>query len=295
LVTGGVTGIGLGIAKAFAAAGMKLVLTYRANAEHLDEALRYFATQPGVQVQAIQLDVTDRRSVERAAEEAQRAFGKIHVLCNNAGVNLLGPADEATHDDWDWILGVNLGGVINTLVSVIPCIKAHGEGGHIVNVASMSSFISGPMSTIYATSKFAVRGLSEGLRYTLASHNIGVSLACPGLTRTTIYRSPLSRDADLQRTGAPLDAGKLQQLERVHAHGMHPDEVGRKILCGMQRGDFYIFSHAEFRQEVMDLHGEICAAFPQDEVDEGRLAIEEVRRQKIAEARAAIERLRGLR
>jgi short-subunit dehydrogenase len=201
--------------------------------------------------------------------------------------------DAATHADWDWVLGVNLQGVINTLVSVLPRIKAHGEGGHIMNVASMSAFISGPMSGIYAASKFAVRGLSEGLRYNLAPHNIGVSLVCPGLTRTAIYRSSLNRPVRLLDAAAHIDERTLERLERVHASGMDPDEVGRKALQGMRRGDFYVFSHSEFKEEIRELYEEILAAMPAEEADPERVAAEAARRRQIAEAKATIVRLRG--
>src|SRR5690606_13724953 len=114
----------------------------------------------------------------------------VHVLCNNAGVNLLRPTEHASREDWDWIVGVNLHGVINVLTEFLPPMKARGEGGHIVNIASMSAFIAGPLSGVYAASKFAVRGLSESLRYSLAPDGIGVTLVCPGLVKTDIFLAP---------------------------------------------------------------------------------------------------------
>lgn len=159
VVTGGVSGIGLGIARAFARAGMKVVITWRRK-DHLDAAMAGFE---GTTVHPIQVDVTDRKGMRRAAEETVEVFGKVHVLCNNAGISLFGPMDEATYDDWDWLMDVNFNGVVNGLVSFLPHIKSHGEDGHIINVASMASFLPGPMAGIYTASKFAVRGLTECL------------------------------------------------------------------------------------------------------------------------------------
>jgi NAD(P)-dependent dehydrogenase (short-subunit alcohol dehydrogenase family) len=293
-VTGGVSGIGLGIARAFVAAGMKVVITGR-ESRCIDAALASLRSGDNTGVHAMELDVTDRAAVAEAAAEVERVFGKIHVLCNNAGVNVLGPVDEATYDDWDWMLEVNLTGVINVLVPFLPRIKAHGEGGHVVNVASMASFVTGPSSGIYATSKFAVRGLTESLRYNLAPHRIGVSLVCPGLTRTNIYRSSLTRPARFRNTAFPIDEALLKRMEEAHALGMDPDEVGRRTLQGMLRGDFYVFSHPEFREELEEAHDEIMAAVPEpSEADPPRLRVEAGRRARKAEARAAVEALRWL-
>lgn len=292
VITGGVTGIGLGIAKAFLGAGMRVAITHRTE-QHLHGALSELASFPEGSVHAVRLDVTDRAAVARAADEIERRFGKIHVLCNNAGVSVLGATDVATYEDWDWILGVNLGGVINSLVTFLPRIKAHGDGGHIINVSSMSAFIVGPLSALYAASKFAVRGLSEGLRFNLAPHNIGVSLVCPGLVRTDIYRSSLGRPAGTA-TAFSLDEEALNRLAGVHAVGMDPDEVGIKTLHGMLKREFYIFSHSEFRDEVRELCDEIIEAMPDERADPARAAVEEMRRRAKAHARAIVDRFNEL-
>src|SRR5262249_5213050 len=133
-ITGGTSGIGLGIAKVFAAAGMNVAISYRRESQR-DAALAELAAACH-HVHAVKLDVADRAQMARAATEAERLLGKVHILVNNAGVSVFGPTDEATYNDYDWIMGVNFGGVVNGLVEFIPKIKAHGEGGHIVNVAS---------------------------------------------------------------------------------------------------------------------------------------------------------------
>lgn len=290
LITGGVSGIGLGIARAFAQAGMRLAITYRREA-HLREALCALSEWPAAQVHPIQLDVLDRKAVERAGEEAERVFGKIHILCNNAGVNLTGPMDQATYEDWDWALGVNLGGVINTLVSILPRLKRHGEGGHVVNVGSMSAFVSGPGAGLYATTKFAVRGLSECLRFDLAPSGIGVSLVCPGLTQSNIHEASLHRPPHLAHTGFELTETQLQRLKEIHLLGMDCDVIGRKTLEAVLCNRFYVFSHPEFLDEVHDACEEILSEFPLEEPDARRLELEKMRRAMTEQARRAIAAL----
>ena len=155
-ITGGVSGVGLGIAKVFAGVGMKTVITYRRQ-DHLDQAMGWFKARPHLIVHAIRVDVTDRQGLVRAADEAERVFGKVHVLCNNAGVNVFGPLDAATYEDWEWVMGVNFWGVVNGINTFVPRIKAHGEGGHIINVASMASFITGPQAGLYTTLRGMLR------------------------------------------------------------------------------------------------------------------------------------------
>lgn len=143
--------------------------------------------------------------MSRAADETERVFGKVHVICNNAGINFFAPMEECTYQDWDWIMGVNLGGVINGVQTFVPRIRKHGEGGHVLNTASMASFLSGPGAGIYTASKFAVRGLSEALRWSLAPHGIGVSVLCPGLVKSFIYESDKVRPANLSSEKGPVN------------------------------------------------------------------------------------------
>src|SRR5258708_2991728 len=135
-ITGGVSGIGFGIARALSAAGIKLILSYR-NADYRAEAERWFEGSGRPVPRFVALDVTDRRRWAQVAAEC----GPIHILVNNAGVSVFGPTDEASYSDYDWIMGVNFGGVVNGLVTFIPRMKAHAQGGHIVNVASMAAYL----------------------------------------------------------------------------------------------------------------------------------------------------------
>src|SRR5436309_3436037 len=156
-VTGGVSGIGFGIARAFSDAGMRLVLSYR-DEERRAAAARWFAERGREAPLFVPLDVTDRARFAAVAQEIDAAFGRLDVLVNNAGVSVYGPTDEASHADYDWIMGVNFGGVANGLVALLPLVKRTGAGGHVVNVASMAAYLSGPQAGIYTASKFAVRG-----------------------------------------------------------------------------------------------------------------------------------------
>ncbi|MGV3513292.1 MAG: SDR family NAD(P)-dependent oxidoreductase [Novosphingobium sp.] len=273
-ITGGVNGIGFGIARAFAMAGMDLVLTYRKEQDR-EDAVLWLAGNGLPPARYVQLDVTDRARFAAVAAEV----GKIHVLVNNAGVSVFGPTDEASYADYDWIMGVNFGGVVNALVSFLPGMKAHGEGGHVVNVASMAAYLSGPQAGIYTASKFAVRGLTESLRYNLAPHGIGVSLMCPGLTRTNAWASALKRPEGFAESGfAPADRAELEQFGTAFELGMDPLEVGRKTLQGMIENRGLILTHGEFAEDFAEIYRSSLEALPHEEIPEGRLHIERLRR-----------------
>ncbi len=181
---------------------------------------------------------------------------------------------------------MNLGGTVNGLQTFIPRIRAHGEGGHVVNTASMGAFIASARPGIYCTSKFAVRGLSEALRGSLLPHRIGVSVLCPGLVKSTIYESEKIRPAQLSAQAVATDPEFLARLAQVHQVGMSPEEIGQKVLRGIQRNDFYIFSHPEFKAELRAIFDEALNALPDEPVPQDRLAFENGRRANAAKARA---------
>lgn len=278
-ITGGVSGIGFGIARAFSNAGMRLALSYR-NARFRDEAARWFAEQGREAPLFVPLDVMDRAGFAAAAATVEQAFSKVHVLVNNAGVSVFGPTDEATYDDYDWIMGVNFGGVVNGLVSFLPALKRHGEGGHVVNVASMAAFLPGPQAGIYTASKFAVRGLTESLRYNLAAHGIGVSLVCPGLTQSNAWDSALRRPEAYGHSGlGEVRRDELETFSAAFEAGMDPLEVGEKILAGMRANRGLIFTHPEFAEEFREIYEACLDALPDEVAPEPRLAIERLRRE----------------
>ena len=272
VVTGGASGIGYGMARTFLKAGMKVAIL-DANPRHLEEVRAELAGSN--KVHFIQVDVTDRAAMAAAADDVERVFGKVHLVCNNAGVASGQAADEADYDEWDRVLGINLGGVINGVKSFVPRIKAHGEGGHVVNTSSMAGLIPLPdTGGIYAASKFAVRGLTDSLRLNLAKDGIGVSTLCPGLTRSRIMAN-----ADPGADEVEADA-----LFNDMSGAMDPEELGAAVLEGIRRNDPYILPHGEFKEEVAELFAEILELFPQgQDVPEARLAFER-RRREITEA-----------
>jgi short-subunit dehydrogenase len=275
LITGGVSGIGFGIARAFSAGGIDLILTYR-NEDYRAQAERWFERHARAIPRFVPLDVTDRTRWAEVAEEA----GPVHILINNAGVSVFGPTDEASFADYDWIMGVNFGGVVNGLVTFLPRIKAQGEGGHVVNVASMAAYLPGPQAGIYTASKFAVRGLTECLRLNLAPHGIGVSLMCPGLTKTNAWDSALKRPAQFAASGfAPADRTELERFGAAFDAGMDALEVGEKTLAGMTENRAVIFTHPEFAEDFAEIYGASIAALPNEPVPEARLHIERLRRE----------------
>lgn len=286
-ITGGASGIGLGMAKAFAAAGMQVAIA-DIRKDHLDEAMDYFKGT-GKRIHPMILDVADRAAMARAASEAEEVFGPVHVLCNNAGINIICPLDQAGFEDWDWLINVNLGGVINGLVAFIPRFKAHGQGGHIVNTSSIAGIVAGPGSGIYSATKFAIRGLSESLRYDLAPYNIGVSVLCPGTVATNLHQSEENRP---ERYEAMADDAVRERrsvtgtlFKQVLPTGMAPEEVGEKVLRGIRSNDFYILPHPEFKEEFQESFDEIIAALPEEPLDPGREVFEEQRRQHRRDAR----------
>jgi len=288
-ITGGANGAGFGMAQAFLKNDMKVVIA-DIRQDSLDRAMTHFGKTPNIH--AIRLDVTDREAFARAADEAERIFGKIHVVCNNAGINLFVPVEECTYNDWDWVMGVNFGGVVNGVQTFVPRIRKHGEGGHIVNTASMAAFLPSTAAVIYTASKFAVRGFTEALRFSLYPYNIGVSVFCPGLIDSAIYESEKTR---LQQFASPASTARSQKtmdiLPEIHRAGMEPEEVGDKVLAGIRRNDLYIFSHGEFKEELTEIFDEAINALPDEEAPAARLAFEKTRRDGLKKAREEAKKI----
>ena len=282
-VTGGGNGVGLGLVRALLANGCNVALA-EIRQESIDRAL---AELDSDHVIGLQLDVTSREAFASAADEAEAALGPVTLLFNNAGVNLFQTIEESSYDDWDWVLGVNLHGVINGIVTFVPRILAGRNGGHVVNTASMAGFLAGPIAGIYNCAKFAVRGLSESLRYSLAPQGVGISVLCPGLVDSCIYASDEIRPEALRARARATDPEFVAALARVHRAGMSPHEVAAKVLDAIRANRFYIFSHPEHREEVREVFDEILADFPTGDTPPDRLQVELDRRQRYREARRA--------
>jgi NAD(P)-dependent dehydrogenase (short-subunit alcohol dehydrogenase family) len=268
-ITGGASGIGLGMAKAFTAAGMKAVLA-DVRDDHIEEARAWFdQAGRGASVHLLKLDVTDRAAYEAAADEAERVFGKVQVLCNNAGIGISAPVSEASYADWDWGTDVNLNGVFNGVHVMLPRIRRHGEGGHIVNTASMGGILQYSRAGVYVTTKFAVVGLSEALAAELAGEDIGVSAFCPGGVRTNIrewektrperYAKPAAESA--APAGPPPGFSMSEEvMATLQRMSWEPEQVGEMVLDGIRTNALYIFTSPEFRPGIEERFQAILAA-----------------------------------
>ena len=212
-------------------------------------------------------DVADPASVDAAAEATFSAFGKVHILCNNAGVGALGGIDHIALDDWRWVLDVNLIGVVNGVRAFLPHMRAHGEGGHIVNTASMAGMVNsrqagGQGFAPYPATKYAVVGMSEGLAMEVKPLGIGVSILCPGVVRTNILESARNRH---KRYGpaTPMDTTNplyARFVEHVRT-GMDPAAVARRVMAAIRNDELYVFTHPEMRGAVEERFQTILAAF----------------------------------
>jgi NAD(P)-dependent dehydrogenase (short-subunit alcohol dehydrogenase family) len=223
-ITGGSSGIGLGIARACAEAGMKVAFGYRTKT-HAEEAL---AQLGNAAVHAICVDVTDRPGMRSAAAEVVRVFGKVHVLFNNAGVQNPSTLSKMLADQWDRLMDVNVHGVFNGIQAFLPHIMQHGEGGHIVATSSIVGlFTAGESYAAYCASKFAVVAMMESLRSELSPSNVGVSVLCPGPVKSN-----------------------LEEFLRNYELASDPLEIGRLTLQGIRNNDLYILTHPEFNTVV---------------------------------------------
>ncbi|MBS0472082.1 MAG: SDR family NAD(P)-dependent oxidoreductase [Proteobacteria bacterium] len=260
-ITGGASGIGLSMARAFGRAGMNVVLADIDLSAAKNAAERLASEQ--IKAAPVYIDVTDRASVKSAALDALAAFGKVHLVCNNAGVAVGGQIGTVRERDWDWIIDVNLKGVVYGTETFVPLIKSHGEGGHLVNTASMAGMISPPGLEPYCATKFAVVAMSEGWAAQLAPQNIGVSVLCPGFVKTRIHESGRARQDKYGGTG-DVDPGVGATREEAASNvlnGIDPDIVGQRVLEAVRDGDLYIFTHPHFKDFVQARFGAIMAAF----------------------------------
>jgi NAD(P)-dependent dehydrogenase (short-subunit alcohol dehydrogenase family) len=262
-VTGGASGIGLGIAGAFVAAGMKVVIA-DLRQDHIDEAFADFERRrQSDSVHAIRLDVTDRRAMAAAADETERMFGKVHVLVNNAGIGIQGPFSGITYEDWDFGLAVNLGGVVNGLQTFLPRIRRHGEGGHIVSTASLAALVPMPAQfVIYVAAKAAVVTISESIRDELRLENIGVTVLCPGPIRTNIGELAKNRPPQFGAGDAFRAAEEAGATKVPFPSMMEPSEVGTLVLDAVLRNELYVITHGEWRAMAESRHAAQLAAMP---------------------------------
>ena len=270
-ITGGASGIGLGIAKAFAGAGMKVVIA-DLRQEALDEAMAYFQ-EKNLPVHPLRLDVTDREAYARAADEAEEVFGKVHVLVNNAGVAMPGSIEKTTFKDWDFGVGVNFMGVINGILTFLPRMLELGEEAHIVTTSSMSGLSVVDGNVIYNSTKAALITMTETMAADLRNSNVGVSVVCPGPVSSNLgYTSQVVRPDHLKNEWQ-LKNPPPQKNSSAHDVFMSPEEVGQRVLRGIRRKDLYIITHPEFKDGLKARFDAILRAFPAEPINEERKAV----------------------
>jgi short-subunit dehydrogenase len=264
-VTGGSSGIGQGIVKVLAAEGMKVAFSYRRQ-DHLDQTMAYFRDKPQQAVHPIKVDVTDRAGLSAAKRDIERVYGPVQVLINNAGVGIHGPMEQATFSDWDWIMSVNVGGVINALVTFVPGMVANGMEAHIVNVASMGGIAALGAVGLYTTTKYAVVGLSESLRTDMMGRNIGVSVYCPGTVKSNIAEGG-ERHERFKDSGYAPSVPRKEGETSFMDFAMDAVEAGGHVLKGIKNNQLFIISHPEYRDVLRARHAKIEASISKEPID----------------------------
>lgn len=254
VVTGAASGIGRGMCESFVAAGMRVVLS------DVEQKALELTTQTlraaGADVHAVVTDVAKPDQVEALAAETLRTYGAVHVVCNNAGVGTAtSPSWNSTLDDWNWILGVNLMGVIYGVRTFLPILIDQGVGGHIVNTASLAGLIPGE-NTLYAVTKFGVVALSEGVYLELkrGGYRPGISVLCPGFVDTNILDSARNRPPELARTAEPMtgpvvDVFRQWFVEQLK-QGLSPRQVGDQVLAAIREDRFYVLTHPDWNPMI---------------------------------------------
>ena len=258
VITGGASGIGLATARRLAREGMRIVL---ADIEQgpLDNAVRGLA-QSGAEVLGVRTDVGDLAQVEALAEQTIARFGRVHLVFNNAGVAIAGPIPAMRHQDWEWLIRVNLWGVIHGVEAFVPRLIDQGEGGHIINTASFAGLVPNEGLGVYCVTKYGVVALSECLYRDLRAYGIGVSVLCPMRVETHIDASARNRPAML---GGPeaSPAATEDDAQNFVGRTISVDEVAEQVLRAVLQNRLYIHTHAEARPFIRRRFERIDRAF----------------------------------
>ena len=265
-ITGGASGLGFGLAKVFAEAGCKVVIA-DVRQDHLDQAMSWFRGKNAA-VHAIRLDITDRAAYAQAADEVEKVFGEPpQLLFNNAGVNTFGPTEKSTYEDWDWLVGVDFGGVVNGMQTFVPRMIAAGKGGYIVNTSSLACFNGSDGAAIYSAAKAAVTNLSESYRLSLAKYGIGVSVCCPANIKSNIAEATLTRPEHLKNTGYVVNEQSIDSLRSIHVHGMEPVDLAGHIKAAIEAEQLYIIPYPEAKPALEAHFRMILDSIPGEETD----------------------------
>jgi NAD(P)-dependent dehydrogenase (short-subunit alcohol dehydrogenase family) len=256
-ITGGASGIGLGMARAFAARGLRIMLA-DIDTDTLEKSVAQLAGDGvgSANLGSVACDVSDPLSIQGARETVLEKFGAVHVLCNNAGVSLVGPTAELPQADWDWVLGVNLLGVLHGVQAFVPLMKMQGESGHVINTASIAGLAPlGGKQAPYKVTKFGVVALSEVLRDELAKTKIGVSVLCPGPVRTDILSCEAHRPERFGPAPVKSEPSRAEQFAAsVVNAGLDPNVVGQLVVSAVEADRLYIFTAPELRPMIEARH-----------------------------------------
>jgi len=259
-ITGGASGIGLALARALLAAGANTVIA-DVEADALERAQQTLDA-PADRLMTCVLDVTDRAAFANARDAAVEAMGGVQLVFNNAGVNAACPVQEMTYADFDWVLGVNLGGVVNGVVTFLPELKRHGAAAHLINTASVGGLLGMRSLSIYNASKFGVVGLSEALRADLEGTGIGVSVLCPGIIDTALASSERNRPAHLRNADAAPEATPPDSAAAPpNPVAMSADDFASLALDAVRGDRFWVCSHAEFAPLVAQRNAAVQSSF----------------------------------
>ena len=246
-ITGGASGAGFGQAKVFGRAGAEIVIA-DVRAEAIDKALAELKAE-GIKAHGIVLDIMDRAAYAKAADEVEAVFGRAPtILSNTAGVNSFGPIENTTYDDFDWIIGVNLNGVINGMVTFVPRMIASGKPGHIVTVSSLGGFMGSALAGPYSAAKAASVNLMEGYRQGLEKYGIGVSVCTPANIKSNIAEASRIRPAQFGSSGYVENEDSIASLHSIHQHGLEPEKLAEAIKKGIEENALYIIPYPEVRE-----------------------------------------------
>ncbi|MEE8419259.1 MAG: SDR family NAD(P)-dependent oxidoreductase [Dehalococcoidales bacterium] len=238
-ITGGASGAGFGQAKVFSEAGCKIVIA-DIRQDHLDEAMAYFRDKK-VEIHTIKLDITDREAYAAAADEVEKMYGgPPQILFNTAGVNAFGPAEASTYGDYDWVMGVCLGGVINGMVTFVPRMIQSGKPGHIATVASWGGFIAASACAPYSAAKAAVINLMESYYQVLKAYDIGVTCQCPVGIDSNIGEASYTRPQHLEDTGYNTTDETIEFMRHHYSFGIDPVELARILKKGIEAEQLFI-------------------------------------------------------
>ena len=285
-ITGGASGAGFGQALVFGRAGAKVVIA-DVRAAAVERALADLKAE-GITAHGIVLAITDRAAYARAADEVERVFGAAPTLLfNTAGVNSFGPVENSTYDDFDWIVGVNLGGVINGMVTFVPRMIGSGKPGHIVTVSSLGGLMGSAFAAPYSAAKAAVVNLMESYRLSLEKYGIGVSVVCPANIKSNIAEASKLRPAQFGSSGYVENADSIASLHSIHIHGMEPVELAEHIRRGIEENRLYIIPYPEAKEGLKKHFDAIVdAVLPMESDPEGaRKRVEALQRWAADRAR----------